>query len=225
MSERQSLRHRAPAPFPREPRAEVGADAQIDPGCVVGYCYRDDAAPLQLGIGARIRTGTILYADVLIGDHFQTGHHVLIREKTRIGHHVLVGSGTIIDGEVEIASFVKIESHCYIPTRVRIGERVFVGPGVVMTNDRYPLKQRDRYRPEGPILETGVTVGGGATLCPGVRIGEDAFVAAGAVVTRDVPARMLARGVPARFEPLPESLLERNLALSWRGLIPGDPPT
>jgi acetyltransferase-like isoleucine patch superfamily enzyme len=41
-------------------------------------------------------------------------------------------------------------------------------------------------------------VGGGAVLLPGVEVGEEAFVAAGAVVTRDVPARTVAMGVPAR---------------------------
>jgi acetyltransferase-like isoleucine patch superfamily enzyme len=41
-------------------------------------------------------------------------------------------------------------------------------------------------------------VGGGAHLLPGVEIGEDAFVATGAVVTRDVPARTVVMGVPAK---------------------------
>ena len=35
-------------------------------------------------------------------------------------------------------------------------------------------------------------------LCPGVEIGEEAFFAGGAVVTRDVPARAVVIGVPAR---------------------------
>ena len=35
-------------------------------------------------------------------------------------------------------------------------------------------------------------------LCPGVEIGEEAFVGAGAVVTKDVPARKLVVGNPAR---------------------------
>jgi acetyltransferase-like isoleucine patch superfamily enzyme len=34
--------------------------------------------------------------------------------------------------------------------------------------------------------------------CPGVRIGDDAVVGAGALVTRDVPAGVVAVGVPAR---------------------------
>jgi acetyltransferase-like isoleucine patch superfamily enzyme len=35
-------------------------------------------------------------------------------------------------------------------------------------------------------------------LCPGVTIGEDTVVGAGAVVTRDLPAGVVAAGVPAR---------------------------
>ncbi len=33
---------------------------------------------------AVISSGTITYCDVIIGDHFQSGHNVMIREKTRI---------------------------------------------------------------------------------------------------------------------------------------------
>ncbi len=56
-------------------------------------------------------------------------------------------------------------------------------------------------------------VGGNAVLTPGVEIGEEAFVAAGAVVTKDVPARGVAIGVPARVvrEVGEPDLLER-----WR---------
>ena len=36
------------------------------------------------------------------------------------------------------------------------------------------------------------------TLLPGVHIGEGSVIAAGAVVTKDIPAHVLAAGVPAR---------------------------
>jgi acetyltransferase-like isoleucine patch superfamily enzyme len=66
---------------------------------------------------------------------------------------------------------------------------------------------------DGPTLRRACRVGGGVTLCPGVEIGEEAFVAAGAVVARDVPARAVVMGVPARVvrEVGDEDLIER-----WR---------
>ena len=63
----------------------------------------------------------------------------------------------------------------------------------------------------GPTIEDGASIGANATILPGVTVGEDAFVAAGAVVTEDVPAGMLARGVPATHHPLPEPLDGPNL--------------
>jgi acetyltransferase-like isoleucine patch superfamily enzyme len=65
----------------------------------------------------------------------------------------------------------------------------------------------------GATLRRACRIGGGAVLTPGVEIGEEAFVAAGAVVTRDVPARAVVMGVPARVvrEVGAEDLLER-----WR---------
>lgn len=194
-------------------------DIIIQPNCTVGLKYNAECGPVILGKGARVRAGAIIYADVKAGLNLQTGHNVMIREKTTMGDHVVVGTGTVIDGNVEIGDFVKIESNCYIPTHVTIGCRVFLGPNVTLTNDRYPLKMRDAYNPEGPILEDGVTLGGGVVVCPGVRIGVDSFVAAGAVVTKDVPPGSMVIGVPGEIKPLPEKLKERNMALNWRKLI------
>jgi acetyltransferase-like isoleucine patch superfamily enzyme len=129
---------------------------------------------------------------------------------------VTIGTNVVIEGQVTIGSFVKIEAGCFIPTHCRIGNRVFFGPNVTVTNDRFPLRRRDEYRPQGCTVEDNVTVGGGVVLCPGVTLGAGSFVAAGAVVTKDVPAGSLAIGVPARIAPLPDTLREPNMALSWR---------
>jgi acetyltransferase-like isoleucine patch superfamily enzyme len=63
------------------------------------------------------------------------------------------------------------------------------------------------------MLRRACRVGGGAVLVPGVEIGEEAYVAAGAVVTRDVPARAVAMGVPARVV---REVGERDLIERWR---------
>ena len=195
--------------------AILGENCDIQDGVVLGLQYRDRCEKTVVGNRAIIRQGTIIYADVVIGDDFATGHNVLIREHTRIGNKVLVGTGTVIDGHVTIGNFVKLETNVYIPTHTYIGNYVFIGPNAVLTNDRYPLRRRDEYKPEGPILEDHVTIGANATLLPGVRIGEGAMVAAGAVVTRDVPPWHLAIGVPARIRPLPPELREPNRARNW----------
>jgi acetyltransferase-like isoleucine patch superfamily enzyme len=183
---------------------------------MLGFRYKEDCGPFRIGKNGCVRSGTIIYGDVSAGDFFQTGHNVMVREYTLFGDHVVVGTNTVIDGQVTIRDFVKIESNCYVPTHVNIGSRVFFGPGVVLTNDKYPLKMRDRYRPEGPTIEDGVTLGAGVVVCPGLVIGRGSFVAAGAVVTKDAPPMSLVKGVPGVIMPLPENLQELNVALSWR---------
>ena len=196
--------------------AKIGNDCVIQENTIVGLKYKDDCQRTVIGDGSVIRAFTVVYADVLTGDDFQTGHNVMIREHTVFGNHIVVGTNTVIDGHVTVGNFVKIETNCYIPTHVTIGSRVFMGPGVVLTNDRYPQKMRDQYKPEGPIIEDGVTLGAGSIVLPGLRVGKGSFVAAGAVVTKDVPPMKLVKGVPGMIHPLPDKLKEFNIAKNWR---------
>jgi acetyltransferase-like isoleucine patch superfamily enzyme len=195
---------------------EAGDNCQFQSNTILGLRYKDGCRPFRIGKNGVVRSGSVIYGDVSAGDSFQTGHNVLVREHTVFGDHIVVGTNTVIDGHVIMGDYVKIESNCYIPTHVKIGSRVFIGPGAVLTNDKYPLKMRDSYKPDGPIIEDGVTLGAGAVVCPGITIGRGSFVAAGAVVTKDVPSMSLVRGVPGVITPLPENLRELNLALSWR---------
>ncbi len=195
---------------------ECGRDCRIDTGCLVGYRYKEECRPVSLGENCRVRWGSIIYADVTAGDDFQTGHNCVIREHTEFGSHIVVGTNTVIDGHVKVGDFVKIESNCYVPTHVSIGSRVFLGPGVVLTNDRYPQKMRDTYRPEGPVIEDGVTLGAGTIVVPGVTVGRGSFVAAGCLVTKDVPPMRLVKGSPGVIMDLPEKLREMNMAKNWR---------
>jgi acetyltransferase-like isoleucine patch superfamily enzyme len=76
---------------------------------------------------------------------------------------------------------------------------VFIAPCVVTTNDNYMGRTERRHDLiKGPTIRRGARIGGGAILCPAVEIGEEAFVGAGAVVTKDVPARKVVVGSPAR---------------------------
>ncbi len=157
-----------------------------------------------IGSDSFIRPGTTIFSNVRAGNNFRTGHNAMIRENTTIGDNVLIGTNVIIDGNVSIGNNVSIQGNVYIPTHVTIEDNVFIGPCAVLANDRYPI--RGEYKPEGPILRKGASIGANATLIPGVEIGEGAMVAAGALVTKDVPEWKLAIGCPAKITDLPEKL-------------------
>lgn len=192
-------------------------DVIIEDETAVGLVYQGWKNPAHIGAACVIRRGTVIFADVVLGDRTQTGMGAMIREHTRIGADCVVGTATIIEGHAEIADHVVIQSGVFIPTMTEIGSRVFIGPRAVLTNDRYPLRRRSGYVAAGPVLAPDVTIGANATLLPGVRVGEGAMVAAGAVVTRDVPAWSLAIGVPARVRELPDGLHEPNQVRRRRG--------
>ena len=176
---------------------------------MLGYLYPGDSRPLRICDYAVIRSGTVIYANTTIGHRFQCGHHVLIRAEVTIGDRCVVHHKATLEGRIRIGHGVKIMAHVYIPSGTLIGSMVFIGPGTTFLNDKYPRRRAARV--EGARIEDHVTIGGGATILPGVRIGRNAFVGAGSLVSKDVPSDTLACGVPARHQPLPEALSGGNL--------------
>ncbi len=185
----------------------TGQNCTISSAATVG-AGDETTAETVIGDDATIRSGSIIYNSVEIGDGFQTGHNVLIREETTIGDDVLLGTNTVVDGKVTIGSHGSFQTGVYIPQQTEIGDNVFFGPHAVVTNDPYPI--RDASTIEGAIIEDHVSVGANATILPGVTIGEGSFVAAGALITEDVPPETLAVGLPATHRKLPESLASPN---------------
>lgn len=181
----------------------------IRDGIKIGVNYKMMSKKPIIGRNPLLRTNTVIYNDVVIGDDFKTGHNVVIREHTTIGDDVLIGTNTIIEGNVEIGNNVSIQSNVYIPKNSIIEDNVFIGPCTCFTNDRYPI--RVEYDLKGPMLRKGCSVGGNSTFLSNIEVGEGAIVAAGAVVTRSVPSFYLAIGTPAKIKPLPQSLRVPNM--------------
>lgn len=178
----------------------VGGGLSTDAGVLIGYpAARDPGEPpvTSLGQDARLRSGTIVYAGARIGDRFETGHHVVVREECEIGSDVSVWSNTVVDYGCRIGDGVKIHSNCYIAQFTDIGEDAFLAPGVTIANDLYPGREDSREVMSGPTIGARAQIGVNVTVLPFVTIGPDSLVGAGSVVTRDVPAGAVVFGNPA----------------------------
>ena len=190
--------------------ADIGAETLLEPGVVVGYRYHPACGPARIGAHGILRMGTIVYGDVVIGDHFQSGHHAVIRAKVRMGDFCTLANHATIEGIVRFGDGVRVMSNVYIPSRTWIGNDVFIGPGTTLLNDRFPGRHERPATPRGPTIGDDVTIGGGVTVLPGITIGSGSFVAAGAVVIRDVPDRSLVIGPLGEVRPLPQRLDRPN---------------
>lgn len=175
----------------------IGPGANFDPGVLVGYLADrlKQRKPLELGPNARIRSGSVIYEGSKIGADLATGHGVILREENRIGDRFSIWNNSCIDYGCVIGDRVKVHNNVYIAQFTIIEDDVFIAPGVTMTNDPCPPCAMCM---KGPTIKRGAKIGGGAVLLPHITIGEDALVGAGAVVTKNVPARMLVVGNPAR---------------------------
>ena len=108
------------------------------------------------------------------------------------GSHTSIGARTFVNYDCVLLDVapIRIGAVCQLATRVQL---------LTATHPIDPEPRRLGWESAEPIeLGDNVWLGGGAIVCPGVSIGEDTVVGAGAVVTRDLPAGVVAAGVPAR---------------------------
>lgn len=178
-----------------------------------GSSAKGEVGNLEIGERVTVCSGAVVCAGATVAAEAILGDQSFVRERSRIGAGSVIGRGSVVDNDVIVGERVKVQTSVYLTAFTVIEDDVFVGPGATTTNDN----TMDRHGPETPLrgatLRRACRVGGGSVLTPGVEVGEEAFIAAGAVVTKDVPPRAVAIGVPARVvrEVGEQDLLER-----WR---------
>ncbi len=106
-----------------------------------------------------------------------------------IGKDCLIGENSVLRGQGGI----------------KIGDRVYTSPFTqilavnhVINDPNKPIIDQG-ITAEGIVIENDVWIGAGAIITDNVHIGHGSVIAAGAVVTSDLPANVVAAGIPARI--------------------------
>ena len=157
----------------------LGAGCRIDPTVsIMRFGQRPDVVTLADAVSLYAHTRLVLgdvVADGCVG--------------IRIGARTIVHVGCYLSGEGGL----------------EIGEDVLIGPHVKLLSAGHAIDEGDMIIARNRItrgritVEDGAWIGAGAIVLEGVRIGRGAVVAAGALVRQDVPAGMVAAGMPARL--------------------------
>ncbi len=124
-------------------------------------------------------------------------------ERTAIMPHVHFDYGINTHFAGGHFTFVNFDCVFLDTSPIHIGGNVFIGPKCIIACAGHPVNSDQRLgeplSSSKPItIEENVWLGASVTVLGGVTIGKGSVIAAGAVVTRDIPAGVVAGGVPCK---------------------------
>jgi acetyltransferase-like isoleucine patch superfamily enzyme len=134
-----------------------------------------------------------------IGVNTNVWQYSIILPGAIIGSNCNINSHTFIENDVIIGDFVTVKSGVYLWDGIVIEDYVFIGPNVTFTNDIRPRsKQYPKEFAKTKILKHA-SIGAGSIIIGGIIIGEYSMIGAGSLVTKNVSARALVIGSPAKI--------------------------
>jgi sugar O-acyltransferase (sialic acid O-acetyltransferase NeuD family) len=165
---------------------------------VLGYRVLGDAEWLR-------KQKALNQTAVVLGVGDNDGRRQLSKRLTSWGIQILtvIHPGAIVATSAELGSGTVVMAGAVINSNARIGEGVIVNTGAVVEHD-VDVGNYSHISPNaslGGAARIGELshVGLGAVVLPGVTIGSNCIIGAGAVVLQDLPAKVVAVGVPARI--------------------------
>ncbi|WML35864.1 DapH/DapD/GlmU-related protein [Clostridium sp. OS1-26] len=200
----------------------IGSNVRIDDNAVIGKLpmsvstsalkIDNNLSGCNIGDNCIIGTAAILYRGCNIGSSCLIADISTIRENVSVGDNTIIGRGVAVENNCIIGSHCKLETNSYITAYSELEDYVFIAPGVVTSNDNYAARLKDKeYSFKGVTVKRGGRIGAQATILPGKVISEDAFAAAGSVITKDIPAKKINCGNPAKYlRDVPEDQLIDN---------------
>ena len=191
------------------PNTIIGNNVEIFEGCVIGKPpskiksssrgVSQDLAPVKIGNDSILCPHVTLCTGVKIGEGTMLGNNVSVREECIIGDDCVIAGDVSINYHTTVGNRVKIMDNTHITGNMIIEDDVFISALVCTTNDNSMGRKGWHDGITGPIIKRFSTIGGGANLLPNITVGENAIVGASSVVTKDVPARKVVMGIPARI--------------------------
>lgn len=111
--------------------------------------------------------------------------YAMISPRVDLGNGVCVMAGAVLNVNTVIGDNCIINTRSSIDHDCSIGRSSHIAPGVTLS---------------GSVRAgEGVLIGTGASVIHGITIGDWACIGSGATVVKDIPAGVLAHGVPARI--------------------------
>ena len=184
--------------------------ATIGEGVNIGPLSILDCKKIVIGDHVDIGMACMIRANELtIGKYSKLGmlviidtHKVIMGEEVTIQEQVYIGGLKTDKSVIEIGDLSMIFAQSVInPTHpIKIGKRVGIGgSNFLFTHGTWQPILEGFPVAFGPItIEDGVWFPWRVFVLPNVHIGKEATIGAGSVVNRDIPARSLAAGVPAK---------------------------
>ncbi|MFW9792947.1 MAG: acyltransferase [Candidatus Thorarchaeota archaeon] len=209
----------------RRKGAEIGEGVSIGPLSIL------DCKKIVIGDYAEIGMACIIKAnEFVMGRYSSLGmlviidtHKVVIGEEVTIQEQVYIGGLRTDKSEIEIGDLSMIFTRSFInPTHpIKIGKRVGIGgSNFLFTHGTWQPILEGFPVAFGPItIEDGVWFPWRVFILPNVHIGKEATIGAGSVVNRDIPARSLAAGVPAKVLRKEEEYIKKYSDTEKRDIL------